>query len=623
MPLEHGFRRRLRSALTQYCGYGEINPGKLGTARHARMRTWPRSCSSSPCQLSSLPFPVSFALVSRNIAKPLKPPLHRSLLDLLARSLCDRLQATVVIYELVLSDPTVVGQALCANAAPDVIVCQVPVMALLPALDGDYRSLQVIAAILVDTFNVGRDAPNGPCPHVCLSALAILPHGSQRKPGLLDPEESGIEVTRLRVRYPDVFRCCVEFLAAPRTHQQRRQICSRTREEGCLCDRKGNTLLDELHKWDPISLHNPYTDESQGESFLGSVATFMLLFYSSLPNFNTALPDVRALFKILRASEAAAQRGSKTPWPATPTDLCPFGIEASIDNMCAWIQYVPSLPLLDYTRTVWQVVGCPSHYGMLINRIIPDAIPPVIDRLINTSGVSWWNDEDLRHSVEVTADIISQITRMNEDCARRLLQNKDPNRWQALFHTFFYASVAIDKLEHDTTSTPQGDFSQLGGSFYLAVIRFHMILDVVPRHPFNALEEQLGGVALLRPYDTTYNALLQFVEALHPMCENHLCGNPKCAATKLSRGGWSMRVCSGCQCVCFCSRACQKSAWKHAAAPHREVCSILYTLPRIPLESDGVFAVDQFRAACSRVGIDKPRAVRLVEYLVQVYTGSR
>jgi hypothetical protein len=67
------------------------------------------------------------------------------------------------------------------------------------------------------------------------------------------------------------------------------------------------------------------------------------------------------------------------------------------------------------------------------------------------------------------------------------------------------------------------------------------------------------------------------------------CSSPDCART-FADGIAAFGSCSGCNRVAYCSRSCQKAAWKHAAAPHRAICSSIrracrnYDIPRRRLE---------------------------------------
>jgi hypothetical protein len=52
------------------------------------------------------------------------------------------------------------------------------------------------------------------------------------------------------------------------------------------------------------------------------------------------------------------------------------------------------------------------------------------------------------------------------------------------------------------------------------------------------------------------------------------CHGPTCMRTRASEEGRKFALCQGCKRAAYCSRRCQKIAWSHSTAPHREVCRI-------------------------------------------------
>jgi hypothetical protein len=65
----------------------------------------------------------------------------------------------------------------------------------------------------------------------------------------------------------------------------------------------------------------------------------------------------------------------------------------------------------------------------------------------------------------------------------------------------------------------------------------------------------------------------QLVKAL--LIREH-CAAPGCRRAYAECG--RLLFCSGCQRVRYCSVDCQKTAWKHPAVPHREVCQVISTV---------------------------------------------
>jgi hypothetical protein len=78
----------------------------------------------------------------------------------------------------------------------------------------------------------------------------------------------------------------------------------------------------------------------------------------------------------------------------------------------------------------------------------------------------------------------------------------------------------------------------------------------------------------LRSNTWTKKVAVRFVLLMQHLEVRQRCGAPECAMT---RANGRLQCCTGCRRVMYCSRACQKAAWRHAIA-HRDVCQIIQLL---------------------------------------------
>jgi hypothetical protein len=72
------------------------------------------------------------------------------------------------------------------------------------------------------------------------------------------------------------------------------------------------------------------------------------------------------------------------------------------------------------------------------------------------------------------------------------------------------------------------------------------------------------------------------IRVLLSLANEQCCAVPGCTATSVDA---RLRACAGCRRFLYCSRACQRCAWRHGAAPHREGCRAvagLYKTYRLP-----------------------------------------
>jgi hypothetical protein len=73
-------------------------------------------------------------------------------------------------------------------------------------------------------------------------------------------------------------------------------------------------------------------------------------------------------------------------------------------------------------------------------------------------------------------------------------------------------------------------------------------------------------------FDTATKKLAErFVLLMHHLEIRQRCGAPGCIMTRVDG---RLRCCTGCRRVMYCSRACQKAAWRHTIA-HRDVCQAI------------------------------------------------
>jgi hypothetical protein len=78
----------------------------------------------------------------------------------------------------------------------------------------------------------------------------------------------------------------------------------------------------------------------------------------------------------------------------------------------------------------------------------------------------------------------------------------------------------------------------------------------------------------LRTSTGTKKVAVRFVLLMQHLEIRQRCGAPGCVTT---RADGPLRCCTGCRRVMYCSKACQKAAWRHTIA-HRDVCQVIRRL---------------------------------------------
>lgn len=121
----------------------------------------------------------------------------------------------------------------------------------------------------------------------------------------------------------------------------------------------------------------------------------------------------------------------------------------------------------------------------------------------------------------------------------------------------------------------------------------------------------LAASSRLRRSETAARALSRYAPNLY---RAEICGNRACMEI-FSTDHCALRACAGCKHMFYCSRSCQKTAWKDGAAAHRDVCGTLRgVMTRIGREE---MEPDVFAQRCE---VDDETLMKVVDNLVVVYS---
>lgn len=103
------------------------------------------------------------------------------------------------------------------------------------------------------------------------------------------------------------------------------------------------------------------------------------------------------------------------------------------------------------------------------------------------------------------------------------------------------------------------------------------------QHCFPELRPQIQAEVSLSPYETRWECQGSN-EFVYKLCillgqrrRSEQCCAPDCTET-WSSADRKFRFCTGCGRASYCSNKCQKSAWKHADLPHKQVCRLLSSM---------------------------------------------
>lgn len=165
-----------------------------------------------------------------------------------------------------------------------------------------------------------------------------------------------------------------------------------------------------------------------------------------------------------------------------------------------------------------------------------------------------------------------------------------------------------------------GSCEELSGPFSSCTARLHAALAL----PVPSSIRQLCSEYMRAGSDMVWTLfdLLRSGSGMHNTPRG--CAGPACRRTSVS-GGCGLYICGGCLCVRYCSRACQKAAWRSTPVPHRVVCSKLRAVMENAVLCDGqslckMERVD-FLRRCADAQLDRDFVSLAVKHLTHVNMG--
>lgn len=297
----------------------------------------------------------------------------------------------------------------------------------------------------------------------------------------------------------------------------------------------------------------------------------------------------------------------RTHWPRSIQDLLPYGPEDTLQGLLQWFTASPHQPV---TRQLYAV------YTTLIQFCHPLVIPRIV---VDFRFVQHIIIEPIHHLMSMfTAQPVPGPDVMYQRCqeAAKFIELFCPLlrcfRWgrlspaeltalnghfpQGLFDAYVYAIHLCDGLVQQMAYFNNEYANKLPTLRYdilkraVAVVweferslAFQRNDEVHQKLVSHALRAKDGK----EPGWSTWEKLLMVLTWLDPG-ENQMCLSPFCHKTLADS---RLKQCLGCARVHYCSRTCQKQAWKHSAVPHRVICHVLaalcqdYNIPATGLSS--------------------------------------
>lgn len=448
---------------------------------------------------------------------------------------------------------------------------------------------------------------------VCMSLSILLPDSST--------------ATRLRKEFPDVVRACVKWLvAAPMGMHAQMEEGTFDSPPLCCCDKDhpiGRELHDPAPK-DPLAREvrslamDLYIDDSPLETLLRSMMTVA----------RSAFADVIAdgPLKPLKRAQRARRRGMQPPWPSRMSDMIPE-METSLYALCMWEEWCDHAVLLELLHAIYVLCASPTFPSILLTTLIPLGWIPATIQAIN----AWKRgsrDASMRRrcgNIMIAAgELLKDFLALHKCQMAKLIHQADFDKWGKTANTACLASEVISELNDHEINQSRGEpnvYAGLAQTFRDFAVQLHHAIG-------SPADERRYGHAFLAAsaqYTQAPADPLKDLAFFAPfLYRARLCANVDCPLIYVE---WDeeLRVCGGCGHTYYCSKRCQKEAWRAADVPHKGICTVLRTLmqaiPPPKLDGSG-YVEDQmvFVQHCRNANVDMRLVSDIIDHFAVIYS---
>jgi hypothetical protein len=399
-------------------------------------------------------------------------------------------------------------------------------------------------------------------------AILLLAHLDPINTVLHLPSEGAVQA--MDKRFSNVLSVIARWLTAPRTSAEVNNLMG----SSCRCSDSSYQQTIQAHE-DGLRLIERLEHRWPLESLLHTLLKISL---ASISFFGDA-PQQRGRRRLDRLFS------NRIVWPFTLEQLLPWGREDSIRGLLCWCKVQDPYSDMDmstllegvhnYAYAVLSPLALP--YVVTSRVFIPQALLPTMERALDV----------LSYSIEAPVSPIAHDTAIMTLCrGSRIIWDicniacDGPQRREMIEHaltrmltcvTHAYAQL-LDVLERFSGHTLRRAIIEATNS--LLVFGTFALHDFASRPdlqdfpiPLRFAKDSLAiQDTIFTPWQNLWAAMKQLEKAQD-------CASPNCSRTYADV--WPFHYCGGCRRVSYCSRACQKIAWSHAAVPHRLICEVI------------------------------------------------
>jgi hypothetical protein len=468
-----------------------------------------------------------------------------------------------------------------------------------PSLDCPNSPIELLTVLqIVEVMNAALGEP----PDLPLGCARLLT-GCLNAISTSDPD-----MTRaiFALKHRDLIVKWMLFLSAPRSMMEFKSLYDTLAV--CRCN-DGPAVLRAA----PETLHI----RSQG-SARSDMLIFVIVFFKRFGELIPAISneDARALFR--------KSRQPTSQWPANATDIMPWADQPVrfVHMIAQWsfVRYVAEAPVYTFAR---MISGMMRHLratmvpGLLRTPLIWNWLMDMVQ--CSAAFATSNHSESTRVMLtllEDGADLLSRICESMFDEELIFWATSDGQR--TLLHVLEFASDGMQAVSAAFESRLRTSDRQPGDAktgqrsreyfadFALRILKARPDLDTeaIGGH-MPKLVKQLKDEA--RQRSGSHWKVLNLTPEINSSWTTR-CWSPDCLKTWAGVGRL-FQICTGCKMAGYCSRTCQRSAWRHAKVPHRDVCSALWTLRVLYIRAQQPEAPVYIDGLRKRMGVDTADAV--------------
>jgi hypothetical protein len=254
-------------------------------------------------------------------------------------------------------------------------------------------------------------------------------------------------------------------------------------------------------------------------------------------------------------------------WPTNTEDLLPHGPRNTVHGLVQWLTIQPDHEVRYYViiplRALLSVchplvVSYMAQSKLLLTCGFMDGIAWHSFFFFNTTAIDiTMPARYLYHTIEFFALMSAHST----DTERRSFWSSYPKR---SLRSCVEAKRVIDHIE----AHPIWLETMSSADTLLCLMAEDLVTDFPCLRMYLA-DTHYAGMVFASGQELVQNSLAHLVHvlAMSTRCSNYVCDNTP-AHGRMGR-------CYGCRTTMYCSRRCQKAAWRFLSAPHRETCGLL------------------------------------------------